>query len=56
MKKSARKLTIQESGQTIYPYTSFPNKNQKCKEHDYKRKQDNLGHSWLQCDNCGTMK
>lgn len=54
---NARKQTIQESGQAIYPYTSLPTKNLKdCDSHEYEKRQDGMGHEFYQCRKCYCMK
>lgn len=54
-KKTIRRMTYEESKQTIYPYKTLPS-TKKCIKHDYKLSQDTTGHSWLQCNKCGTVK
>lgn len=55
-KKNPRKQTFQESGVTIYPYTSLPTTGAKCKEHQYELKTDGDGHKFVQCHKCGKLK
>lgn len=56
MPKNPKQQTFEESGVTIQPYKSLPTKNIKCKIHDFERRQDNLGNSWLQCKKCMSLQ
>lgn len=54
--KNPRKLTIQESGETIKPYTTLPTKNVKCITHEFEKRADAFGHLWYQCKVCSLLK
>lgn len=54
--KNVKKMTYEESKQTIMPYKSLPTNNTKCKEHLMERREDAIGHRWLQCKFCGISK
>ena len=51
MKKNARKMTFEESGETIHPYTSLPTP-KGCREHKYENREDCAGRKFTRCKNC----
>lgn len=54
--KNKRKMTFEESGETIMPYTSLPTNKKICNQHDFRIKSDMYNHTWSQCELCGEIK
>lgn len=53
--KNNKRLTFQESGETIQPLTNFANKSVKCNNHTYEKREDGFGHIFIQCKKFGQL-
>jgi hypothetical protein len=54
MKKNVRRLTYEESKETIRPYESLPSV-PKCKKHTEEISSDNFGRTFKRCLDCWTV-